>query len=342
MAFSPSRIGIVGAGSWGTALALHLSRNNRPVDLWVYEPELCRELETSRENKTFLPGFRIPGSVRPFNDLPRVVQDKDILFLVTPSHVMRQIARNLRPHLSPGTLVVNASKGLEESTLLTLSGVLREEWGDQVSLAGISGPTFAVEVARGLPTTLVAASPDPSVTARVQEILASSCLRVFHSTDLLGVELGGALKNVIAIAAGICDGLELGHNARAGLITRGLVEITRIGTALGARPETFSGLSGLGDLVLTCTGNLSRNRRVGLALAQGQTLQEITRTMTMVAEGIRTVVSARALKQKHGIQAAIIEETYQVLHQGKPARQALEDLMRVETSHEFSGVKGLE
>ncbi|MFQ5481604.1 MAG: NAD(P)H-dependent glycerol-3-phosphate dehydrogenase [Nitrospinaceae bacterium] len=340
MSPTPS-IAVVGAGSWGTALALLLSQEERPVDLWVHDPELCDIMQRTRENAYFLPDFYLPDCVRPSTDLAQVMADKDTLLLVTPSHVVRSMARQIKPHLSPSCLLISASKGLENESLLTVSGVLREELGDGNPLAALSGPTFAAEVARQAPSAIVAASPDAATAKRVQDLFTTPKFRVFSSSDLLGVELGGALKNVIAITAGISDGLNLGYNARAGLITRGLVEITRIGTAMGARPETFAGLSGLGDLVLTCTGDLSRNRKVGLHLAQGLTLEEITDNMKMVAEGILTVKSAHRLKQKLGIQASLIEETYRILYERKSPVQALEDLMRIEINQEFSGVQGL-
>ncbi len=335
-------IAVLGAGSWGTALALHLGHQGYPVNLWVFEPDLAEEMCRTRENPRFLPGHRLPDCVHPSNDLEEVVRNRNFIILVTPSHVVATLARRLEPLIADHALIVNASKGLEEETYLPLSQVLKRELGPTVGLATLSGPTFAKEVAQQVPSTIVVASNSNENAEIAQNILTTQKLRVFISNDPLGVEVGGALKNVIAIAAGICDGLELGYNTRAGLITRGLVEISRIGTAMGARPETFYGLSGLGDLILTCTGDLSRNRTVGLKLGKGQTLKQITEGMQMVAEGIKTVKSAFALKEKYGIQAAIIEETYRVLYEEKSPGKALDDLMRVEIRNEFSGVRGID
>jgi len=338
---APKRIGVIGAGSWGTALSLLLARKGYPIDLWVYEKDLCRLIKETRINKFFLPDCRLPDIICPSNSIQETVSGKSVVLLVAPTHVIRQTLNNLRDHLQPNCLIINASKGIENESLFTIHQMLADILTKPYTPAVLSGPTFAAEIARGAPSGAVAASTDEESAEAVKNIFSTPTFRVFTSTDIMGVELGGALKNVIAIATGISDGLNLGFNARAAIITRGLVEITRIGAALGARPETFSGLSGLGDLVLTCTGDLSRNRAVGVKLGQGQKLKEITANMKMVAEGVRTVKSAYTLKTKLGIQAAIIEETYRVLYEGKPPREALKDLMKVEVSTEFLGVKGL-
>lgn len=335
-------IAVIGGGSWGTALSIHLGNKGLPVNLWVYERDLVETMRVSRENKLFLPGFSLPEAVTTYEDLGAAVQDKKVVVLVTPSHFLSSMTKQLRPLLAPGTVIVNASKGLEEETLLPASQVIKRELGEKVPLATLSGPTFAKEVARQVPSTIVVASESPETAQIVQDLFSTETLRVFTSNDVTGVEVGGSLKNVIAIAAGICDGLELGYNTRAGLITRGLVEISRIGTAMGARPETFYGLSGLGDLVLTCTGDLSRNRTVGIKLGQGNKLADIIKNMQTVAEGIKTVKSAFALKEKLGIRASIIEQTYRVLYEDKAPGLALEDLMKVETGNEFSGVRGID
>ena len=334
-------IGVIGAGAWGTAISIHLARNGLPVDLWVYESEVCEEILTKRENSVYLPNFELPSTIFPSTSLEYVVKDKDSLFLVVPSHVMRLTAKHLDPFLKPGCLIINATKGIENDSLQTVNTILQKTISASSRLASISGPTFATEVAKQVPSAIVAAAKDMKTAEDVQTILSTSHFKVFTSTDILGVELGGSLKNVIAIATGIADGLELGFNARSALITRGLVEMKRIGTALGARPETFSGLSGMGDLVLTCTGDLSRNRSVGVKLGRGEKLKEIVESMQMVAEGVKTVKSAYSLKKKLNTQASIIEETYNVLYEEKPPLQALEDLMKVETASEFIGVKGL-
>lgn len=335
-------IAVIGAGAWGTALSIILSEKGYNVDLWVYEAELCDIIASKRENTFFLPGFSLSEKIKPSRSLEKIVGDNPIIFMVVPTHVMRRTVEKFVPFLKPGALVINASKGIENHTLLPVHKILREVIEKPIRIGSVSGPTFAVEIAKHAPSAMVAAAEDYEVAKEISGILSTPQLKVFVSSDLQGVELGGALKNVIAIATGIADGLGLGFNARAALITRGLVEITRIGTALGARPETFSGLSGIGDLVLTCTGDLSRNRSVGIQLGQGRKLQEITGNTKMVAEGVLTVKSAYDLKKKLNIQASIIEETYKVLYEDKPPKQALTDLLKVEISTEFSGIKGLE
>lgn len=336
------RIGVVGAGSWGTALSLLLADQGWQVDLWVHEPDLCATMQEQRQNTFFLPDIPLPENICPSTRFEEVVTGKDQLLLVVPTHVLRATVKRFKSLIKPGCLIINASKGIENDSLRFIHQILQEELDRPHPLASLSGPTFAAEIARKTPSAIVAASQDEATALQVKHLFDSPYLKVFTSNDLLGVELGGALKNVIAIATGISDGLGLGLNTRAALITRGLVEITRIGAALGARPETFAGLSGMGDLVLTCTGDLSRNRSVGWKLAQGETLHSITSNMKMVAEGVHTVVSAYKLKEKLDIQASIIEETYQMLHHGKSPQAALQDLMTVEIGSEFSGIKGLQ
>lgn len=335
-------IGVIGAGSWGTALSLLLAGKGHRVDLWVYEEDLCDIMNQERENRVYLPGFSLPENIHSSSSLQQVVANKKIILVVVPTHVLRSTLNTVKASIDPDCLIINASKGIENESLLPIHKVIEETLPDCDSLAVLSGPTFASEVARGNPSAIVAAAQQQELTERVKELFQTEKLKVFTSADLMGVEIGGALKNVIAIATGISDGLQLGFNTRAALINRGLVEITRIGTAMGARPETFAGLSGMGDLVLTCTGDLSRNRTVGLKLGKGQKLNEITASMKMVAEGVRTVTSAYELKNKFDIQASIIEETYRVLHEGKAPQAAIRDVMNVETTSEFSGIKGLE
>ena len=334
------RIGVVGAGSWGTALSILLANNGYDIDLWVYEQELHAQLNETRINSFFLPGHPLPERIRATLSLEDAVCNQDVVLIVVPTHVIRNTATQLVSLIRPDCLIINASKGIENETLCTARQILEQTLPATCKLGTLSGPTFAVEIAKEIPSAIVAAAENGEVAERIQNIFSSSCLKVFTSTDPLGVEVGGALKNVIAIATGISDGLGMGHNTRAALITRGLVEITRIGTALGARPETFSGLSGVGDLVLTCTGDLSRNRAVGLQLGQGKKLSQITESMKMVAEGVLTVKSTYALKSKLNIHAAIIEETYRVLYEKKSPKQAMYDLMRVNISSEFDGIKG--
>jgi len=335
-------IGVIGAGSWGTALSLLLAEKGHRVDLWVYEKDLCEVMNRERENRVYLPGFQLPDAIHSCHSLQEVVANKKILLVVVPTHVLRSTLNTVKAFVDPDCLIINASKGIENESLLPIHKIIEETFPDFDALAVLSGPTFAKEVAQGNPSAIVAAAHRQETAERAQDLFRTDKLRVFTSTDLMGVEIGGALKNVIAIATGISDGLQLGFNTRAALINRGLVEITRIGTAMGARPETFAGLSGMGDLVLTCTGDLSRNRTVGLKLGQGLKLNEIIANMKMVAEGVRTVTAAYQLKNKFDIQASIIEETYLVLHEGKAPQTAMRDLMNVETTSEFTGIKGLE
>ncbi len=335
------KIAVIGAGSWGTALSLHLAEKFEQVSLWVYEKELCDLMLKERENKWFLPGFHLPENIIPDNSIETVIQNQTVILMVTPTPTLRNIMAQLASFIQPESLIINASKGIENDSLSTCQKIIRDSLNIPCDVATISGPTFAKEVAAKVPSALVACSESEDAAKRVQEIFSSKYVKVFTSTDVLGVEIGGALKNVIAIATGISDGLKLGFNTRAALITRGLVEIARIGTELGAKPETFYGLSGLGDLVLTCTGDLSRNRQLGIQLGEGKSLQEITKDMKMVAEGVSTVKSAYELIQKLNIQASVMQETYKVLHEDKSPGKALEDLMRVEISTEFSGIKGL-
>ncbi len=335
------KISIIGAGSWGTALAVHLAENFRQISLWVHEKDLCDALIRTRENTWFLPGYHLPDNVLPTTSLQSCVQGQSLILLVVPTHVLRQVLSQIKPFIAKNCLLISASKGIENDTLFTSHQIIQDVLQTNNPTATISGPTFAKEVASGVPSALVASAETLATAKQVQEIFATDKMKVFSSSDLIGVEIGGALKNVIAIATGICDGLGLGCNTRAALITRGLVEISRIGTELGAKPETFYGLTGLGDLVLTCTGDLSRNRQLGIQLGKGKPLKEITENMKMVAEGVLTVKSAHSLIKKFNVQAAIMEETYRVLHEDKSPSQALEDLMKVEISTEFAGVKGL-
>ena len=286
------------------------------------------------------PGILYPKTSIPTSSLQYAVKEQSLILLVVPTHVLRQTLFQIKPFISKDCLIISASKGIENETLLTGHQIIKDIL--DISSATISGPTFAKEVAKGIPSALLASAENLETAKQVQELFTTEKMKVFANNDLIGVEIGGALKNVIAIATGISDGLGLGLNTRAALITRGLVEISRIGTKLGAKPETFYGLTGLGDLVLTCTGDLSRNRQLGIQLGKGKTLKEITENMKMVAEGILTVKSAYSMIKKFNVQAAIMEETYRVLHENKPPGQALKDLMKVEISTEFAGIKGLE
>ena len=323
------RLGVVGAGSWGTALANLLACKGYELDLWVFEPEICRQIEKQRENKVFLPGVTLSPNLRPTNAIETVVADKDLVLVVVPSHVMRDVAASMEPFLRPDTLLVTASKGIENQTHLTMSGVIRntlQNWPEN-QLAALSGPSFAKEVARKAPTVVTAASNELAVAALVQSIFVTPYFRVYTNTDVIGVEIGGAIKNVIAIAAGVIDGLGLGLNTRAALITRGLTEIQRLGRRMGADPRTLAGIAGVGDLILTCTGDLSRNHTVGKKIGEGLQLDEILSEMRMVAEGVKTTKSVYNLSHKLGVEMPICQEMYAILYQGTSPETAVYRLM---------------
>ena len=326
---SPLNIGIVGAGSWGTALATLLAYNDHRVTLWVYENDLHEHLLTHRENHFYLPGVIIPESVFPTQSFIEVSRKKDLVVSAVPSHVVRKTLSECVPFLGSQTIIVSVSKGIENETLMPISTILKKILSKDISppVAYLSGPSFAKEVALQHPTAVVVASEDHGIAQKVQKAFAAPFFRVYTSNDVIGVELGGALKNVIAIAAGCSDGLNFGDNTRAALITRGLAEVTRLGVALGANPLTFAGLSGLGDLVLTCTGALSRNRKVGMQLGQGMNLTNIIKSSKMVAEGIKTAKSAYQLARRCKVEMPIVEQVYRILYQKKDPRKAVTDLM---------------
>jgi glycerol-3-phosphate dehydrogenase (NAD(P)+) len=323
------RIAVIGAGSWGTALANLLAKKGREVILWAYERELVERLQTSRVNDLYLAEVQLDGRLQFTADLATAVNGRQVVVLVSPSQVMRRVVAQLGPHLASDCLLVSAAKGIENDTLLLMSEVLAEVLGAAVASrsAYLSGPSFAREVAAELPTAVAVAAADGEVARTIQELFHTDYFRVYTNPDVVGTELGGALKNVIALAAGVSDGLGFGHNARAALITRGLVEIARVGAAMGAQAETFAGLAGMGDLVLTCTGDLSRNRTVGMELGRGRRLGEILGGMRMVAEGVKTTLSAFQLAQKLGVAMPITEQMYRILYEDKPPRQAVSELM---------------
>jgi len=331
------RIGVIGAGGWGTALSILLGEKGFPVTLWAYEKETCENIVRMRENPVFLPGANIPQNISPTNSIEEACRGKDLIISVSPSHVVRSIMGKAAQFLDETTIILSASKGIENDTLLTMSGVLREVLPERLrtKIAVVSGPSFAREVALHAPTAVVVSSENEVVAGAVQEALSTPNLRVYTNPDIVGIELGGALKNVIAIAAGVSDGLGLGLNTRAALITRGLAEISRLGVKIGANPLTFAGLAGMGDLVLTCTGDLSRNRTVGLKLGRGKTLAEILAEMKMVAEGIKTSRAARELGRRHGVEMPITEQVYLLLYENKPAKQAVVELMSRELKTEL-------
>lgn len=323
------KIGVIGAGSWGTTLANVLAKKGHRVTLWAYETELVAEMRKSRENGLYLPGIRLDERLSYTSNVAEAVTGADLVLCVTPSQVTRSVVTQLMPHLAGDALVVSASKGIEAGTLALVSQVFAElltptQYG---RFAVLSGPSFAREVAQEMPTAVAVAAEDATVAQAVQQIFNTPYFRVYTNDDVIGVELGGAIKNVIAIAAGIADGLGFGHNTRAALITRGLAEMTRLGMALQAKQTTFAGLAGMGDLVLTCTGDLSRNRSVGIKLGKGRRLNDILQEMVMVAEGVKTTESTHQLAQRLGVEMPITAKVYEVLYEDKPARQGVMELM---------------
>ncbi len=320
---------VIGAGSWGSAFARYLGQIKIPTQLWVREEDIWKDLVAHRENRTFLPGYTFPAAVGFSNNVRESVLFGDILFIAVPSRYCRSVYAKIAPYLQAGQTVVSLTKGIDQKTLKRMSQVMDEVFRPHARphIAVLSGPSFARDVAAGHPTALVVASHDFETARTIQHLLSSLTIRVYTTSDVTGVEISGALKNVIAIAAGIADAMDFGLNSRAALITRGLVEITRIGLALGAQKKTFSGLAGIGDLVLTCTGELSRNHFVGYQLGKGKSLEAILSRMKMVAEGVGTTDSARRLAKAQGVEMPIANQIYQVLYRNKSPRQALEELM---------------
>lgn len=330
-------IGVVGAGSWGTALANHLALKGYLIDLWVFEKEVKDQIENERINKVFLPDAVLSEKIVPTNDIRKAVEGKDLVLIVVPSHVMRETAEMMAPFVSPEAIIVSASKGIENKSHLTMLGVIKEMIPSvpEDNLVVLSGPSFAKEVAQQKPTVVAVASTSAHNAKLVQHVFAAPTFRVYTNDDPAGVEVGGAIKNVIAIAAGISDGLDLGLNARAALITRGLTEMKRLGACFGADPHTFAGLAGVGDLMLTCTGNLSRNHTVGVQLGEGKTLDEILLEMRMVAEGVKTTRSVFNLAQKLGIELPICNEVYKILFEKQNPRTSINRLMTRTLKHEL-------
>jgi glycerol-3-phosphate dehydrogenase (NAD(P)+) len=324
-----SSIAVLGAGSWGTALAVHLGRLGHDVRLWGRSAELVETLAQKRENPVYLPGVAFPESVRPTAALGAACASAELLLFVCPSGGVRGLAEAVREQVRGEPLLVCAAKGVEQGTLLTMSAVLEQVLGDdhRSRVAVLSGPSFAREVGLGVPTAVTAAARDVGVAEAVQRAFNGPTFRVYTATDVVGVEIGGAVKNVIALAAGVSDGLGFGHNSRAALITRGLAEITRLAMRLGAERHTLAGLSGLGDLVLTCTGDMSRNRTVGLRLGRGERLGDIVASMNEVAEGVRNTLSVRDLARSVGVEVPITEQIYLLLYEDKDPRQVVIDLM---------------
>ena len=330
------RITILGGGSWGTALAIVLAPRFEQIRLWVYEKDLARRMHAARENDLYLRGFRLAGHVQVSSDLEAAVTGAGIVISVMPSHLVRALYTQMLPFLDPAALFVSATKGLENGTGLRMTEVIRQVVGARFEprVAAISGPTFAREVAAGEPTALVVASTDAPAAQAIQAAFAGPTFRLYTSPDPVGVEIGGAIKNVVAIGAGVLHGLGLGSNALAALITRGLAEITRLAVAMGGQPRTLAGLAGLGDLVLTCTGDLSRNRMVGMELAKGRPLAEIVGSMQMVAEGIKTTTAAADLSARHKVEMPISRQMFQMLHFGIAPSEAIRCLMERELKGE--------
>jgi len=321
-----TRLTVLGGGSWGTALAMVLAPRFGRVSLWIYEADLAAEMAAERENKVFLPGFRLPPNIDVTSSLAEGLRDSSMVLGVMPSTVLRQVYIDAKYFIPPHVPIVSATKGIERGTQKRMSEIIAEVTGHS-RIAVLSGPSFAREVARGEPTLVVVAAAETALCEEVQRAFTGPTFRMYTSTDPIGAEVGAALKNVIAIAAGICHGLGLGSNAMAALITRGLAEITRLAVSLGAKPVTLAGLAGLGDLILTCTGELSRNRRVGVELSKGKSLEEITGSMRMVAEGIENTYSAVELARRQEVSMPIAETLYSIFTDGKSPHDALRELM---------------
>ncbi len=322
-------LAIIGGGSWGTALSIVLAPRFDRIRLWVYEQDLAERMCSTGVNDVYLPGFQLPASVGTLNDLASALDGAQTVLGVMPSHLARSLYKQMLPYLTSTMHIVSATKGLETGTLLRVSEVIQQVLGSRFAprIAVISGPTFAREVARGDPTALVVASADRELAETIQSAFSGPSFRLYTSTDPIGVEIGAAVKNVVAIGAGVCHGLGLGHNAVAALITRGLAEISRLAMALGGQPKTLAGLAGLGDLVLTCTGDLSRNRHVGLELAKGRKLSEIVESMKMVAEGIKTTAATVDLARRHSVEMPIAQQMHAMLELGRPPQEAIRQLM---------------
>ena len=331
------RIGVVGGGSWGTALAKLLAELDHDVTLWFHNPEVERVAAEHRENRVYLPGFPFPNRLRTTTSIGEAVESCPIVLSVVPSHATRTVMEQARSFLAADVLLVSASKGVEEGSLKRMSDVLTDivGWQRAGQVATLSGPSFAREVAAGMPTAVAIAAADMTVAERLQQTIHAPTFRVYASSDLVGVEIGGTVKNVIAIAAGVSDGLGFGSSTRAALITRGVAEIARLVEKLGGDPRTVSGLSGVGDLVLTCTGDLSRNRTVGLRLGRGEKLRDILTDMKMVAEGVKNSTTVCELGRRAGVELPIAEQIRQLLHEDKPARQVVGDLMSRQVRQEF-------
>lgn len=323
------KVSIIGAGSFGTAISQLFSKIFNEIYLWVNEEEVYKMILHERENKIFMPGFKLSSNIIPLLDMKSVLENSSYIFIAVPSHVFRSVLSKMKPFIPEDATLISVAKGIENKTNYLMVDVIEDVLGrhtlDRVCV--LSGPSFAKEVMEGKPTLVVVASKDQKRAETVQRLFSTNTFRIYTSDDVIGVELGGALKNVIAISAGICEGMKLGHNAMSALITRGLAEMTRLGVAMGANPLTFKGLSGVGDLVLTCTGSLSRNRQVGIKLSEGYTIEEIEKEMRMVAEGVRTSYSVYELSKKYDVDMPISKEVYKIIYHKKDPKVALKELM---------------
>mgnify|MGYP002598098347 CR=1 FL=1 len=321
-----AKVSVIGAGSWGTALALLLSKNGHDVTMWSILEDEIRMLDKEREHKSKLPGVKLPDAMKFTTDLKEAVEGKDFLVLAVPSTFTRGTAKNMCPYVAEGQIIVDVAKGIEEATLMTLSQQIEDEI-PQADVAVLSGPSHAEEVGRGLPTTVVVGAKTEKTAEYLQQMFASKVFRVYTSPDMLGMELGGSLKNVIALAAGMADGLGYGDNTKAALITRGMFEMNKLAVTMGAKQETLNGLTGIGDLIVTCESKHSRNRKAGMLIGQGYTMQQAMDEVKMVVEGVYSAKAAIALAKKYGVDMPIIEEVNKVLFEDKPAKEAVNDLM---------------
>lgn len=321
-----AKVGVIGAGSWGTALALLLDANGNDVTVWSYKPEEVKALNETRVHKSKLPGIPLPESMKFTSIMAEAVEGMDVVVLAVPSSTTRTTARNMKPFVKESQILVNVSKGIEESTLLTLSDQIEEEI-PHADVAVLSGPSHAEEVGRGIPTTVVIGAKTEATAKYLQGLFMSDVFRVYISSDILGIEIGGSLKNVIALAAGMADGLGYGDNTKAALITRGIAEITRLGVAMGGKKESFAGLAGIGDLIVTCASTHSRNRKAGYLIGQGKTMQEAMDEVKMVVEGVYSAKAAKKLADKYNVSMPIVEEVNKILFEEKKAEEAVRDLM---------------
>ncbi len=334
-----SNIAVIGAGSWGTAIAILLAKNGYNVHLWGHNKNHVEQISSERVNRKYLKGVTLPDNILISHSLKDCVEDTQVVVMVVPSHGLRTVFRNLIPYLTKGSRIISAVKGIENETLMTMTQVMGEELSlscceEDFHIGVLSGPSFAEEVAKNIPTAVTIGFNEIFIAKEMQNIFGSDYFRVYASRDIIGLEISAAIKNIIAIATGVCDGLGYGLNTNAALITRGLAEMKRLGIALKAESETFSGLSGIGDLVLTCTGNLSRNRTVGLKLGEGKNIREITSEMSMVAEGVKTTKSVYYLAQALKIEMPIMEQVYSIIYENKECSLAVKDLLNRELREE--------